>query len=162
MRRAAWFFLCLLMVPSARAQEWVFEDLSVPIAYFDTGAAQFQFACRGGDLAMGFWVRRPQREVAGAASMSVAITPDPAKGASASSTAGASFAQDMPLIHSDGTSVIIRGPVARSWARIAQQARSTIRVAYVRAGSALEMFDSHDFGAKNSAAAIKLVLDRCG
>ena len=68
----------------------------------------------------------------------------------------------MPLIHSDGTSMIIRGPVAQQWARIAQRARSTIRVAYVRKGSALEVFDSNDFGAKGSAAAIERVLDRCG
>lgn len=153
--------LLLLLTSAASGAEWTFEDLGVPIAYFDNGAAQFQFACRGGDLAMGFWVRAPHRVVAEAASMHLAITPDPARVADPSSTAGASFAQDMPLIHSDGTSMIIRGPVARQWARIAQQAVRTIRVAYVRKQGALEVFDSNDFGAKGSSAAIQKVLDRC-
>ena len=94
--------------------------------------------------------------------MHLALTPDPAKGAATTSLTGASFAQDMPLIHSDGASMIIRGPVARSWARIAQQARSTLRVAYVRKHGALEVFDSNDFGAAGSSAAIEKVLDRCG
>lgn len=148
----------------AAAQQWSYEGGSVPIAYLDNGAAQFQFACRGGDLAMGFWVRSPDREVASAASMSVAITPDPTEGAGVSATEGASFAQDMPLIHSDGTSMIVRGPVARQWARIAQGAKRTIQVAYVRTGGggALEAFDINIFGAKGSSAAIKRVLDHCG
>jgi hypothetical protein len=68
----------------------------------------------------------------------------------------------MPLIHSDGASMIVRGPVAQQWARIAQKAKSTIRVAYVRKQGALEVFDSNDFGASGSSAAIKKVLDRCG
>jgi hypothetical protein len=71
-----------------------------------------------------------------------------------------SFAQDMPLIHSDGASMIIRGPVARAWARIAQQARSTLRLAYVRAAG--ETFDRNEFSARGSSAAIRRVLDRCG
>jgi hypothetical protein len=162
MRRSLSALLVLLLVTPAGAQQWMYEDLGTPIAYFDNGAAQFQFACRGGDLAMGFWVRSPSRAVAEAKSMHVAITPDPAKGAKASSTAGASFAQDMPLIHSDGTSMIVRGPVAQQWARIAQKAKATIRVAYVRKQGALEVFDSNDFGASGSSAAIKKVLDRCG
>jgi hypothetical protein len=62
--------------------------------------------------------------------MNLAIAPDPS--GAATSVAGASFAQDIPLIHSDGTSMIIRGPVARQWARIAQRAKNTIRLAYVR------------------------------
>ena len=144
-----------------QAAEWTYEGGDVPIAYFDNGAAQFQFACRGGDLAMGFWVRSPSRTVASAASLHLAITPDPGK-ADRASTAGASFAQDMPLIHSDGTSMIVRGPVAQQWARIAQQAKSVIRVAYVRKQGTVEVFDSNDFGAKGSKAAIKRVLDRCG
>lgn len=158
MRRLFPAMLALLLVTAAEASEWRYEDVGVPIAYFDNGAAQFQFACRGGDLAMGFWVRTPHRTVAEAASMNLAITPD----ASGGTMAGASFAQDMPLIHSDGSSVIVRGPVARSWARIAQQAKRTIRVAYVRKLGALEVFDSNEFGAKGSSAAIKQVLDRCG
>ena len=158
MRRLFPAMLALLLVTAAQASEWRYEDVGVPIAYFDNGAAQFQFACRGGDLAMGFWVRAPHRTVAEAASMNLAITPD----ASGGTMAGASFAQDMPLIHSDGSSVIVRGPVARSWARIAQQAKRTIRVAYVRKLGALEVFDSNEFGAKGSSAAIKRVLDRCG
>ncbi len=70
----------------------------------------------------------------------------------------------MPLIHSDGTSMIVRGPVARQWARIAQSARRIMQVAYVRttARGALEAFDINIFGAKGSSAAIKRVLDRCG
>jgi hypothetical protein len=153
---------CLLVsltLPAAAA-DWAYEDAGVPIAYVDNGAAQFQFACRGGDLAMGYWVRAPHRTVAGAASLHLAITPD-ARG-SAASLAGASFAQDMPLIHSDGTSMIIRGPVAQQWARIAQRAKSTIRVAYVRKQDKLEVFNSNEFGAAGSSSAIKRVLDRCG
>lgn len=157
MRRVfAVFLTVLLTTPVAAAAEWMYEDLGVPIAYFDNGGAQFQFACRGGDFAMGFWVRAPHKVVAGAFSMNLAITPDPANGGAAS------FAQDMPLIHSDGTSMVVRGPVAKRWAQIAQRARSAIRVAYVRKEGKLEFFDSNDFGAKGSAAAIKRVLDRCG
>ena len=157
--------LLLLLPPNlAAAEEWSYEGGSVPIAYLDNGRAQFQFACRGGDLAMGFWVRAPDRQVASAAAMSLAITPDPTEGAGVSANEGASFAQDMPLIHSDGTSAIVRGPVARQWARIAQSAKRTIQVAYVRTGGggALEAFDISIFGAKGSSAAIKRVLDRCG
>jgi hypothetical protein len=58
--------------------------------------------------------------------------------------------------------MIVRGPVARTWASLAQKAKSTIRVAYVRKQSAVEYFDSNDFGAAGSSAAIKRVLDRCG
>src|SRR5690606_2802997 len=116
----------------ATAAEWAYEDGAVPIAYFDNGAAQFQFACRGGDLAMGFWVRSPHKQVASATAMNLAITPDPAEGSKVSATGGTSFAPDMPLIHSDGSSVIVRGPVARQWAKIAQAAKATVRVAYVR------------------------------
>jgi hypothetical protein len=154
--------LCLVLLPTAASAQWLFEDASVPIAYVDNGRAQFQFACRGGDLAMGYWVRSPHRTVAGAASLNLAITPDPVKTASSSSAPGASFAQDMPLIHSDGTSMIVRGPVAQSWARIAQKAKTTIRVSYVRKHGALEIFDANDFGASGSSAAIKKILDRCG
>ncbi|HVZ94598.1 MAG TPA: hypothetical protein VG797_08810 [Phycisphaerales bacterium] len=152
--------MLLLLASPAYAQQWQFEDLDIPIAYFDNGAAQFQFACRGGDLAMGYWVRFPHHQVASSAAMNLAIIPDPS--GAAASTADASFAQDIPLIHADGTSMIIRGPVARQWARIAQRAKTTIRLAYVRKQSALELFDSNDFSATGSAAAIKHILDRCG
>jgi hypothetical protein len=162
MRAVLSALLVLLLATAASAADWTFEDVGVPIAYVDNGAAQFQFACRGGDFAMGFWVRTPHRQVAGAASMNLAIMPDPAKGAGASSMAGASFAQDMPLIHSDGTSMIVRGPVAKQWAWIAKRAASTIRVAYVRKSGGLEVFDSNDFSARGSSAAIEKVLDRCG
>ena len=144
-----------LLASTASAEEWSFEGGGTPIAYVDNGAAQFQFACRGGDLAMGFWVRAPHKQVAGAAAMHVAITPDPPAG-------GTSFAQEIPLIHSDGSSVIVRGPVARQWAAIAQRAKQNIRVAYVRTGGGRETLDSNDFGAKGSSAAIKRVLERCG
>ncbi|MBK8086117.1 MAG: hypothetical protein IPK28_21095 [Devosia sp.] len=70
----------------------------------------------------------------------------------------------MPLIHIDGTSMIVRGPVARQWARIAQRAQDTLRVAYVRrtTGGKLEVFDPNSFGAAGSSAAIGKVLERCG
>ena len=155
----------LMLVPTAAgAADWVYEDARIPIAYVDNGGAQLQFACRGGDLALGFWVRAPHRTVASAASMNVAITPDPAPGTEGTTPTGTSFAQDMPLIHSDGSSMIVRGPVARQWARIAQQARDDIRVAYVRSKSkgGFEVFDSNLFGAGGSSAAIRKVLDRCG
>lgn len=155
--------LALLPATAASAETWQYEDAGVPIAYFDNGGAQLQFACRGGDLTLGFWVRAPHRQVAGASSMNLAIIPDPAAGASGTVPTGSSFAQDMPLIHSDGSSVIVRGPVARQWARIAQQARTAIGVAYVRNTTGkLEVFDSNAFGAKGSSAAIKRVLDICG
>ena len=146
--------LLISLAPTAiAAAEWQYEDEGTPIAYVDNGAAQFQFACRGGDLAMGFWVRAPHRQVAGAKSMNLAMTPD---------SGNASYAQDMPLIHSDGTSMVIRGPVAQAWARIAQKARTTLRVAYVQKAGKLEIFDANEFGASGSSAAIKRVLDRCG
>jgi len=156
--------LVALLTTAAHAEEWTYEGGDVPIAYLDNGKAQFQFACRGGDLAMGFWVRAPHKQVAGATTMNLAITPDPAEGAEASVANGSSFAQEIPLIHSDGSSMIVRGPVARQWARIAQQAKAAIRVAYVRQNGkgGFEVFDSNAFGAKGSSAAIKTVLDRCG
>jgi hypothetical protein len=153
MRKVVLAALVSLLATAAQSQQWQYEDLGTPIAYFDNGAAQFQFACRGGDLAMGFWVRAPHRSVAAASSMHLSITPD---------GGNTSYAQDMPLIHSDGTSMIVRGPVARSWAAIAQKAKTTIRVAYVRKADKLDVFDSNDFGAAGSSAAIRKVLDRCG
>lgn len=156
----------LMLVPAtaANAADWAYEDAGVPIAYVDNGGAQLQFACRGGDLALGYWVRAPHRTVAGAQSMNIAITPDPAPGTEGTTPAGSSFAQDMPLIHSDGSSMIVRGPVARQWAKIAQQARNDIRVAYVRSRSkgGFDVFDSNVFGAAGSSSAIRKVLDRCG
>jgi hypothetical protein len=160
MRKALAVLFALLMVSPASAADWAFEDQGIPIAYIDNGLAQVQFAGRGGDLAMGYWARFPHHQVASASSMNLAITPDPS--GAATSVAGASFAQDIPLIHSDGTSMIIRGPVAQQWARIAQRAKSSIRIAYVRKHGAIEVFNSNDFGAGGSSAAIKKVLDRCG
>lgn len=162
MRRLVSAVLLALLATPAFAIDWAFEDASIPIAYIDNGNAQFQFACRGGDLAMGYWVRLPSSEVARASSMHLAILPDPSANANIATAAGTSFAQDMPLIHSDGTSMIVRGPVARNWARIAQKAKHTLRVAYVRKSDKLEVFDSNDFSAGGSSAAIKAVLDRCG
>src|SRR5687767_16010209 len=112
MLRVFLVFLVLLPATAVGAEEWMYEDQGVPIAYFDNGNAQFQFACRGGDLAMGFWVRAPHGQVAGATTMNLAITPDPADGSDVSAAGGTSFAQDIPLIHSDGSSMIVRGPVA--------------------------------------------------
>lgn len=149
--------LFLLMATGASAANWQYDGWGVPIAYIDNGAAQFQFACRGGDLTMGYWVRAPQRQVAGAASIHVSITPDPPGGRT-------SYAQDLPVIHADGSSVVVRGPVAREWARIAQQAKSAMKLAFVRTDGAgkREIFDSHEFDARGSMAAIRRVLDRCG
>ena len=95
--------------------------------------------------------------------MNLAITPDPPKGSEGKAPAGSSFAQDIPIIHSDGSSMIIRGPVAGQWARIAQKAKDAVRVAYVRpaAKGGLEVFDSNSFSASGSSAAIKRVLERC-
>ncbi|MDF2799039.1 MAG: hypothetical protein K0R85_1783, partial [Devosia sp.] len=63
----------------------------------------------------------------------------------------------------DGSSVIVRGPVARQWARIAQGARKDMRVAYVRpAGSGLDVFDANIFEAKGSSGTIAKVLAKCG
>ena len=153
--------LCLLMASPSLAADWRYEGGSVPIAYVDTGAAQFQFACRGGDLAMGFWVRKPGKTVAEATSMSLAIN----TGSRDASLSGADtrFAQDFPLLHSDGTSMVVRGPVARQWAQIAQRAADAIRIAYVRnkASGGLEMFDVQAFGARGSNAAIAKVLGQC-
>lgn len=162
MRRLVSALLLALLATPAAAIDWAFEDASIPIAYIDNGNAQFQFACRGGDLAMGYWVRLPSAQVANADAMHLAILPDPSANANIATASGTSFAQDMPLIHSSGTSMIIRGPVARTWARIAQKAKDTIRIAYVRKRDKLEVFDSNDFDAAGSSAAIKAVLDRCG
>jgi hypothetical protein len=152
--------ICLLSAP-AFGGEWKYEGGNTPIAYSDNGPAQFQFACRGGDLAMAYWVRKPGGAVAAAASMSLAMT---STGPEVSAGADTSFAQDLPLIHSDGTSVVVRGPVARQWARIAQGAHENIHLAYVRTKSAggLEFFDRHSFTAKGSSDAIAKVMRQCG
>ena len=162
MRRLVSAVLLALFVTPAFAIDWAFEDASIPIAYIDNGNAQFQFACRGGDLAMGYWVRLPSSEVAKVSSLHLAILPDPSANANIATASGTSFAQDMPLIHADGTSMIVRGPVARTWARVAQKAKHTLRIAYVGKSAKLEVFDSNDFGASGSSAASKAVLDRCG
>jgi len=161
MRRPFLALLIVLLSVSPSAADWQYEGFDIPIAYVDNGAAQLQFACRGGDFAVGYWVRAPHRQVRDAASMHLAITPDPARPADASMP-GASFAQDIPLIHSDGASMVIRGPVAERWARIAQQAKGIIRMAYVRKSGATDIFDSNDFSARGSLAAIRQVLARCG
>lgn len=154
--------ICLAFVAPAAAEQWRYEGGTTPIAWFDTGEAQFQFACRGGVLTMGFWVRKPDAAVAAASAISLAITPDTAAGASWSQTGGTSFAQDMPLVHLEGSSVIVRGPVARQWARIAQNARETVRVAFVRMkGSSVEAIDPTLFGAKGSKSTIERVLGQC-
>jgi outer membrane scaffolding protein for murein synthesis (MipA/OmpV family) len=153
-------FLCLLSFP-AFAADWKFEGGATPIAYADNGQAQFQFACRGGDLAMAYWVREPGATVAAAPSLSLAMN---AGGGNVSAGGDTGFAQDFPMIHHDGSSVIIRGPVARQWARTAQQARETMELAFVksRASSGLDFLDRQRFGATGSAAAIAKVLANCG
>jgi hypothetical protein len=155
--------LSLALAAPVAAEQWGFEGGATPIAWIDSDGAQFHFACRGGSLAMGFWVKAPEATVAGAAAMSLALTPDPAAGSAVSQAGGTSFAQDMPLVHLHGSSAIVRGPVARQWARIAQNARETMRVAYVRlGGNGLEVFDTSVFGARGSKAAIAQVLGECG
>lgn len=162
MRAVLPVLLCLCFATPAAAEQWSYEGGETPIAWFDNGPAQFQFACRGGQLAMGFWVRAPEASVGKATAMSLAITPDPAAGSTVT-PGNASFAQDMPMVHLDGASVIVRGPVARQWARIAQGATTDIRVAFVRqAGSGLDVFDANVFGAAGSSAAIAQVLGKCG
>lgn len=147
--------VALLLPTVAGAAEWTYEGGDVPIAYLDNGAAQFEFACRGGDLTLGYFVRAPHAKVSAAASMNLAITPD-----------GGSprFAQDMPLIHSGGAWMVVRGPVARQWAAIAQKAKSKMAVAFVHknASGKFDFYDSNEFGAGGSSAAIQRVLDRCG
>lgn len=149
--------LCLSCLLPASAAQWRYEGGATPIAWIDTGAAQFQFACRGGTLTLGFWVRKPHATVAGASTMSLAITPDARGG-------DTRYAQDMPVVHLDGSSVIVRGPVARQWARIAQEARDTLRVAFVKVSSsgAKEALDATEFGALGSKTAIGKVLGECG
>lgn len=156
--------LCLLFATPGLAADWKYEGGDVPIAYFDNGDAQFQFACRGGDLAMAYWVRKPSQEVAAAASLSLAINASGPASASLAATGGTIFAQDFPLIHNDGSSILVRGPVARQWAGIAQGAGDMIRVGFVRrkAQGGLEVFDGHEFGARGSNAAIAKVLRQCG
>jgi len=146
--------LLLLLASAATAEEWRYEDAGVPGAYLDNGAAQLDFTCRGGELVMGFWVRAPESPVTAAAAMNLAITPD---------DAATSFAQDMPLIHGDGTMMVVRGPVARQWARIAQRAKATMRVEFVHRSSAgrLDTFNRNEFGADGSSTAIGKVLERC-
>jgi hypothetical protein len=145
----------LLLSATAGAADWRYEGGDVPIAYFDNGAAQFEFACRGGDLTLGYFVRAPGKQVSAAATMNLALTAD-----------GGSprFAQDMPLINSGGAWTVVRGPVARQWAGIAQQAKATLAVAFVHknAKGGFDFYDSNSFGAGGSSAAIKRVLDRCG
>jgi hypothetical protein len=147
--------LVLLLPTTANAAEWMYEGGDTPIAYSDNGAAQFEFACRGGDLTVGYFVRSPHKQVSGAASMNIAITPD-----------GGSprFAQDMPLIQSGGAWMVVRGPVARQWAAIAQKAKSKMTVAFVHknAKGKFDFYDSNEFGAGGSSSAIRQVLDRCG
>ena len=156
--------LPVVALGQANGADWSYEGGAVPIAYVDNAAAQFQFACRGGDLAMGFWVRAPHRQVAGATVLSLALDIDRAKGARVDAGGGSRFAQDMPLIQSDGASMIIRGPVARQWAGLAQRAKSSIALAFVRSSAkgTLDMFDAQRFGAGGSSAAIGRVLDQCG
>ncbi len=162
MRTLSLLALGLLLVSPAAAEQWHYEGGATPIAWFDTTEAQFQFACRGGQLAMGFWVREPEAAVSALSAISVAITPDPAPGSTVTGGTETSFAQDMPLVHLEGASVVVRGPVARQWARIAQGAREDMRVAFVRQGSGLEVFSANVFGAKGSNAAITQVLGKCG
>ncbi len=137
------------------------EGGETPIAYVDNDDAQFQFACRGGDLAMAYWVRKPGEVVAAAQSLSLAMN---SSGGNVSDGNGTGFAQDFPMIQYDGSSVLIRGPVARQWARTAQQAVESIELAFVKSKSSgeLEFLDRRRFGAKGSSGGIAKVLGQCG
>ncbi len=153
----------MLPATAAGATEWRYENPGMPIAYVDTGTAQFHFACRGGELAMGFGVIGPDGPVAAASAMNLSITPDPAPG-SAPGSGNTSYAQEIPLLHAESSWMVIRGPVARTWARIAQRARNELRLAFVRrdGNGRLDYFNATRFGAAGSSAAIQRVLDRCG
>jgi hypothetical protein len=147
--------LLVLLPGLATAADWTYEGGDTPIAYSDNGAAQFEFACRGGDLTLGYFVRSPSAKVSGAASMNLALTPDSGK---------PTFAQDMPLIQSGGAWMVVRGPVARQWAAVAQKVKGTMSVAFVHknAKGKFDFYDSNTFGAGGSSSAIRQVLDRCG
>ena len=151
---------CLLAVPAVAA-DWTFEGGHTPIAYADNEEAQFQFACRNGDLAMAFWVRKPDAAVATAPSLSLAMN---ARGGSTSDGSDTTFAQDFPLIHYDGSSLLIRGPVARQWAQDAQRARDGLELAFVKSRNSggTQFIDRQKFGAQGSSAAIGKVLSSCG
>lgn len=155
MRSLSLAFLVLLFASAASAAEWRYEGGDVPIAYSDNGAAQFEFACRGGDLTLGYYVRSPGKAVKGAGAMNLGLTADGGK---------PSFAQDMPLIHSGGAWMVVRGPVARQWAGLAQRAQSKLALAFVQknAKGGFDFHDSNDFGAGGSSSAIRRVLERCG
>ena len=159
MLKPLFLFSCLLSTP-ALAADWTFEGGNTPIAYADNGEAQFQFACRGGDLAMAYWVRKPGATVAAASSLSLAMN---AGGGHVSASGETSFAQDFPMIHLDGSSVLIRGPVARQWAQTAQQARDSMELAFVKTGSSAgpDFLEQQRFGAKGSSVAIARVLSFC-
>ncbi|KKB82552.1 hypothetical protein VW35_00220 [Devosia soli] len=160
MRTPFLFVLSLLSLP-AFAADWKYEGGATPIAYADNGAAQFQFACRGSVLAMAYWVKKPSASVAGSSSLSLAMN---SGGGSVSAGADTRFAQDFPTIHNDGSSLLIRGPVAQQWARAAQQAGETIELAFVSTHAAGKptFLDTQKFGAKGSSAAIAKVLGHCG
>jgi hypothetical protein len=60
--------------------------------------------------------------------------------------------------------MVVRGPVARQWAAIAQKAKAKMAVAFVHknAKGGFDHYDTNEFGAGGSSAAIRKVLDRCG
>lgn len=159
MLKPLFLIICLLPFP-AFAADWKFEGGATPIAYADNGKAQFQFACRGGDLAMAFWVRKPGATVATSLALSLAMN---ASGGNVSAGSDTSFAQDFPMIHLNGSSVLIRGPVARQWARTAQKAREAMELAFVRTASSdgPDFLDQQRFGATGSSAAIARVMADC-
>lgn len=154
--------LTVLLLPGpAVASDWTFEGGRTPIAYTENGKAQFQFACRGGDLAMAYWVKAPDAVVAGSSVLSLAMNTSGGKVSAGSDT---TFAQDFPVIHLDGSSVLIRGPVARQWARAAQRASTALELAFVKTGSnsGPRFLDQQRFGVKGSQSAIAKVLADCG
>ncbi len=50
MRLAVATAVFLVLATPAMAEQWRYEGGATPIAWFDNGDAQFQFACRGGTL----------------------------------------------------------------------------------------------------------------
>jgi hypothetical protein len=87
-----------------------------------------------------------------------------ARGGTASDGSDTTFAQDFPMIHYDGSSLLIRGPVARQWAQDAQQARDGLELAFVKSRNSggAQFIDRQKFGAQGSSAAIGKVLSSCG
>jgi hypothetical protein len=157
--------LALLSAP-ALAQEWTSQDLSgITVEYFDNGNAQLQFGCRdNGDFLMGFVVYNIHADLAEATSTGIVLSPDPTRKADGSTIAGSYRIDDVPLDHNDvGASVMIGGPIAIKWAKLAQRASHTIQLSFAAAdsGGGYSAYNTNDFSAVGSSAAISRLLKIC-